>query len=240
MKIQTVVMRHSEDISWTDYLEDVVIYNKGNKTNSKHKVVNLPNLGMYHGSQLYHIIKNYYNLADITWFIQGHPFDGDLETHHKWGNNKNDIFSMRDYYTSIPNGEYMSRPPFNQHIGNKYISPPNYNQRHHGEFIKYTADWKEWTHLLDPYNKIDWNVPIRFYRNGHSGITKEAILSNPIEYYIMLIDHWRYSNPVAEWNTESSQNFIFNVDNSGKLFDFGHNDFDFSNNKDYNEWIYEI
>ena len=79
-----------------------------------------------------------------------------------------------------------------------------------------------------------------FYRNGQIGISKEAILSNPKEYYILLIDHWKYSNPLAEWITESTQSFIFNSDLKGKYIDYGHADLDFSNLKNYKEWFYEL
>ena len=49
MNRQIVVCRYDEDISWTKSLENVVIYNKGDAIKTNHKVINLPNLGMFHG-----------------------------------------------------------------------------------------------------------------------------------------------------------------------------------------------
>lgn len=240
MDLQIVIMKYNEDVRWTEHLDSVIIYNKGVETISKHKVINLPNLGMGFASMLYHIIKNYDNLAEVTVFLPGNPFDGVHEEARNWKNDLIGIRSIVDYYSYIPKGEYMSSHTMLQHIGDKYYQPPNYNQRHHDEFIKFTVNWTEWIKLLDPYNQINWYEPIRFYKNGHFGITKEAILSNPIEYYIMMIDHWKYSNPVADWNSESTLNFLFNVANDGKIYNFGHNDFDYSNLKNYEEWLYEF
>jgi hypothetical protein len=240
MDKQIVVCRYNEDISWTDSLDNVIIYNKGEKIDSKHKVVNLPNLGMFHGSQLYHIIENYDNLADVTIFLQGWPFDGVFETYNKWENNKIGLENIILYYSYIGEDRILCYHSHQQSIGDMFVCPPNYNQRHHNEFIRNTVDWNEWLALIDPNKKIDWNKKIPFFRNGHIGISKKAILSNPKEYYILLIDHWKYSNPLTEWLTESTQNFIFNSDIYGRFCDFGHGDLDFSNLKDYKLWMYEI
>ena len=240
MNRQVVIMKHNEDVRWTEHVDNVIIYNKGVHTASKHKVINLPNLGMGFASMLYHIIKNYDNLADVTLFLPGNPFDGVHEETRKWKNDLDGINSIINYYSHIPKGEYMSVHTLLQYIGDKYNQPPNYNQRHHDEFIKFTVNWPEWIKLLDPYGKINWYEPIRFYKNGHSGVTKEAILSNPIEYYIMMIDHWKYSNPVADWNSESTLNFLFNVGNDGKIHDFGHHSFDYSNLPNYEDWLHEL
>jgi hypothetical protein len=101
-------------------------------------------------------------------------------------------------------------------------------------------NWNEWLKLIDPYNKIDWNKKIPFYRNGHIGVSKKAILSNPKEYYILLLKYWKYSNPVPEWFGESTHHFIFNSDENGKYCDFGHSKLDFSKLEDYKSWLYEL
>jgi len=240
MDKQIVVCRFNEDISWTERLENVIIYNKGEKIKSKHKVVNLPNLGMFHASELYHIIENYDNIADITVFIQGWPFDGEFETYYKWENNSLGLNNIITYYSTLHTGKMLSHESYTQKIGNLFECPPNYNQRHHNEFIKYTADWKEWQKLIDPKGLIDWNDTMPLFRNGHIGVSKRAILSNPKEYYILLLDHWKYSNPIAEWMTESTHQFIFNTDTKGNYIDLGHSELDFSNLKDYKTWLHEI
>lgn len=240
MEFQIVVMRYMEDISWVENLENVIIYNKGNAIKTRHKVVNLPNIGMYHASQFYHCIKNYDNLADFTLFIQANPFDGVLETKLNIENTSAGIDKMLSYYRSIPIGEMSSIPP-RQHILHKaYDQPFNWNQRHHDYFITYTHNWQDFLdELIDPTRLINWKLPTRFYKNGHICLKKEAILSNPIEYYIKLMQYWKYDVPCGEWFAESILGLIFNVGNNGKLINLKHSDIDFSNLEDYEEWAFE-
>lgn len=236
---EIVLARYKEDISWANILNNVTIYNKGPKVESKHKVINLPNLGMQGASQIYHCYKNYDNLADITIFLQAWPWDGTLEEQMGWKNDTEGIIKMISYYSDIPEGKYMSRPAFQQTIANIYDCPTNYNQRHHEFFITNTVNWAEWMNLLDPYKKIDPYKPWSFYRNGHYALKKEAIRSNPKEYYEMLLDHWKYDVPIVEWLAESSLQFIFNIDSNCEIIDLGHSDFDFTNNKNVSEWLQE-
>lgn len=72
-----VVSRYSEDITWTELIDDVTIYNKGSteKLDTKHVVKQLENIGREGETYLHHIIDNYDNLHDYTIFCQGFPFE---------------------------------------------------------------------------------------------------------------------------------------------------------------------
>ena len=241
MEFQIVVMRYMEDISWVENLENVIIYNKGNAIKTRHKVVNLPNIGMYHASQFYHCIKNYDNLAEMTLFIQANPWDGELEVSKGFANSSDGIVNMINYYRDIPDGEMSSLPPYMHHLHNWYIQPFNWNQRHHNYFIKYTHNWQDFIdELIDPSRLINWKLPTRFYKNGHICLKKEAILSNPIEYYIKLMQYWKYDVPCSEWFAESILGLIFNIGNDGKLVNLNHEIINYSNLEDYSKWAYEI
>ena len=238
---QFVVCRFNEDISWTEWLdEDVLIYNKGEIIQSKHRVINLPNLGMFHGTQLYHIVENYENLADVTVFLQGWPFDAVIAEHYGWDYSLSGLEKILSFYLSIGSDKMASTHSHVQLVKDLFEAPPNYNQRHHNEFVKYTFDWYEWLKIIDPKSKVNWDIEMPFFRNGQIGLSKKAILSNPKEFYILLLDHWKYSNPVAEWATESTQHIIFNSDIDENFIDYEHESLDFSNLKNYKEWIYEI
>lgn len=237
MEKQIVIIRYNEDVSWAECLDNVIIYNKGTLIDSKHKVVNLPNLGMYHASQFYHCIENYDNLADKTLFIQGNPWDGDFEIKYNFKNNPSDVKRLVDRYFNFPKNEEVSDNNFWILIGDRYNCPSNYNQRHHGFFITYDLTWHTWLNeYLDPLNKIDWYKNTRFYRNGHIALSRDAIRSNCKEYYIKIMQHMKYDVPILEWISESCLNFIFNIDNNGNIVDLGHNYLNFDNLEDYNIW----
>lgn len=79
MPIEFVIAKYKEDMSWTKDLAPhiVTIYDKSTGE--------LPNVGREAHTYLYHIVKNYDKLNDVTVFLQGNPFDhvtleGDLNT----------------------------------------------------------------------------------------------------------------------------------------------------------------
>ena len=224
MKYQTVIIRYNEDISWAEHLKyPAIVYNKGEDVISKHPVVKLKNIGMYMASQLYHCIDNYDNLADWTFFVQGHPWDGDFEKYNHLSNSRNDVRDFEYFYYSGPPDQQASLNYFLRTIGDlTYVQPPNYNQRHHDYFVKYTHTWNEWIDEIDPYKKIDLNSQSRFYRNGHITLSKESIRSNTKEWYLKILDYLRYDVPCIEWYAESTHNFIFNINNQGHIEDYGH------------------
>jgi hypothetical protein len=74
MRIDVVVARYREDISWIsdpvfrNY--NVLVYNKYEQSG-----LVLPNIGRESHTYVYHIVQNFDNLADVTAFVQGNPFD---------------------------------------------------------------------------------------------------------------------------------------------------------------------
>lgn len=82
MKVELVVARYQEDVSWvTNLLDtcDVVIYTKGQvpffETGTGNpKNIRIPNIGREAHTYLYHIYNNLNRLYDYTLFAQGDPF----------------------------------------------------------------------------------------------------------------------------------------------------------------------
>lgn len=74
-----VVARYEEDISWVknipeDLYTRMIIYNKGTDAEfdlPKSQVIPLPNFGREGHTYLTHIVNNYDNLPDITFFVPG-------------------------------------------------------------------------------------------------------------------------------------------------------------------------
>ena len=71
-----VVARFNEDIKWLNGItsvDKIFLYNKGEKTDFES--VELPNINREAHTYIYHIVNNYEDLADLTFFCQGNPFD---------------------------------------------------------------------------------------------------------------------------------------------------------------------
>lgn len=76
MNRHLVVSRYNENVDWikeVDSSTKVFLYNKGTPPKAEH--IQLPNVGRESHTYLYHIIKHYEKLPDITIFVQGNPFD---------------------------------------------------------------------------------------------------------------------------------------------------------------------
>jgi hypothetical protein len=74
-RAEIVVAQYREDTTWTDNISNatITIYNKGG-TDNKGGIA-LPNYGREAHTYLHHIIKQYDNIAPVTIFTQGTPFD---------------------------------------------------------------------------------------------------------------------------------------------------------------------
>ena len=242
MDKQIVITRYKEDLSWTQYLEaNTIIYSKGGTADTKHKIIQMPNIGMGGASIWYHIIENYDNLADITLFIEGWPFDAQFESSRGWKNDEESVKALEEYYFNIHPNFIASSNCYGTILGNRFDSPPNYNQRHHDCFVYYSTSWKEWVdEILDPTHLINFDEVTPMFRNGHISLTKQAIKANSKDYYKKIMNHWKYDNPLGEWLFEITAAFIFNIGPNGRYKDYRHDLVDTSNIPDYKTWMYEI
>ncbi len=81
--MELVVARYQEDLQWIRRVPKrfhVTVYNKGEDAPALPKrrqleVVSLPNTGREEQAYLEHIVRRYDDLADLTVFAQGKPFD---------------------------------------------------------------------------------------------------------------------------------------------------------------------
>ena len=72
---ELIVALYHEDINWLKDIKDykITIYNKGDR--EIEDSIKLPNIGRETHTYFYHIVNNYDNLADYTFFSQGSPHD---------------------------------------------------------------------------------------------------------------------------------------------------------------------
>lgn len=72
--LEIVVAKYHEDLTWAEkYKKFLTVYNKGPDLVNIGEVVSLKNIGREAHTYLYHIVYNYYSLADYTCFLQGNP-----------------------------------------------------------------------------------------------------------------------------------------------------------------------
>ncbi len=81
--LELVVARHHEDLAWLRRVPKeftITVYNKGDEMPAAHS---LPNIGREAHTYLHHLAERHAYLADITVFVQGHPFDHAPDLHER-------------------------------------------------------------------------------------------------------------------------------------------------------------
>jgi hypothetical protein len=79
--LELVVARHEEDLSWLKRVPPtfrVTVYNKGRPLPH---TTRLPNIGREAHTYLHHLAERRSDLADVTVFVQGRPFDHAPDLH---------------------------------------------------------------------------------------------------------------------------------------------------------------
>lgn len=209
---EIVVARYNENMNFI--MQDpfknfnVTCYNKGINhpiCNLSCNIINIPNVGRCDHTYLYHIIANYYNLAEVTIFLPASCMD-----EHKISKTLRTIKLALETKKSVIIGDRLNnvaKDLYDFQLDN-YICTNNENKLINPEIelekcsIRPYGKW---------YNKNFGNLKITII-NFFSifAISKKDILQHPREYYINLINYInKHSNPEAGHYVERSWAAIF-------------------------------
>ncbi len=225
LEIVLVVARYNEDLEWlreepfSKYY--TIIYNKGVNDKfykpSNSKIINLENIGRCDHTYIYHIIKNYNNLANVTIFLPG-----SINLPYKINKAKKTVkMAAENGKTCIYYDGY-----FKEGVANKYydfqLSHWSSSDPKNKQIISNTSSGSELTPAdIRPFGK--WydahfnNIKAKhvvYY--GIFAISKETIKNNSKKYYSDLIKEFKKSsNPEVGHYFERSWFAIFKIVNDG-------------------------
>ena len=199
MEYQIVVARYNEDISYLSIFKNIIIiYNKGiDNLPFNFTSIKLPNIGRESHTYLYHIIKNYDNLANKTLFIHG---------------------NIKDHNT-LPLIDYFNKE--NHFIGNKTFVDINLIKNYIYHSGKYLKDLNEGKMIKSLYKPIDWIKMIgidisneitnfEMVWGANFSVSKELIHKKPKIFYENLIKYVEYhANPEEGHYFERSWYLIY-------------------------------
>jgi hypothetical protein len=114
-QFEIVITRFNEDLSWTDGIEHLcTVYNKGEPfSKGACKVVTVPNYGLGTETILRHMVEQYNNLSDVTFFCQATLCDREdqplypLETYARCG--IDDIVCVKEDLWELPTARFRWR-----------------------------------------------------------------------------------------------------------------------------------
>jgi hypothetical protein len=223
---EVVVAAYDRDLSWLSELDNDIkktVYRKGIKVNDTEIFIE-ENIGRDVHSFFNHIYTNYYNLSDLTFFVQDYPFDhwenvieivnGGIESC-----NEKATLKIEGYY-----GFHWNSIKVHSEKGGLMWNL--YKSNHHGDgnILACLSNGMPQDH--NPNLNVDryWDMLFseqlpgvyEFIPGGHFGITKEQILLRSKEFYKVIVDLLS-SDVNTPWVIERLECYIFNPKYKTKL-----------------------
>ena len=203
MKMQIVVARYNENIDHLEFFNDItVIYNKGDDTINPifKNIIKLINVGREEHTYLYHIINNYDNLAERTFFMQGKTDDHKMLEFIEYFKNKSFVGKISNLYI-----ELLKKPI---EFDKKYLLSFKNNSLLRSIYTPYQFI----TNILN----IDISNDIKFDMvwGANFSVSRYLIHKKPIEFYKNIIKYLEfYNNPEEGHFFERSWYLIYNHPN---------------------------
>ncbi len=177
---QIVVAKYNENLKWLDnYKHLATIYDKSD--NPIDGSIKLVNVGRETHTYLYHIIKNWDNLSENTFFTQGNlsedhkPYP--LETYLL---KKKKILFFSHFFCK--NIKFRNNSKYLSFDGKWKRDFDNYSMKR--SHLSFEDFWKMINdQLIDDYSNFKWS------HGGIFSVNRKLIKSKPIEYYINLIKY---------------------------------------------------
>lgn len=173
--LEIVVTRFDENLNYLKNYEDfLTVYNKGKCDLSLNcKIVKRPNIGNDPESLFYHIVNNWDNLSDVTFFCQGDINDrsDQLITYSDFENyiNTNDIYFFKKRY-DLPN---YNEKFLNFNISFKELYKEIFNEEYKKDFAWVAGNW------ISVKKDIIKNVPYSIYQKMLNLFDKYKIKNDP-------------------------------------------------------------
>lgn len=173
--LEIVVTRFDENLNYLKNYEDfLTVYNKGKCDLSLNcKIVKRPNIGNDPESLFYHIVNNWDNLSDVTFFCQGDINDrsDQLITYSDFENyiNTNDIYFFKKRY-DLPN---YNENFLNFNISFKELYKEIFDEEYKKDFAWVAGNW------ISVKKDIIKNVPYSIYQKMLNLFDKYKIKNDP-------------------------------------------------------------
>jgi hypothetical protein len=213
---EVVIALYNRDIDWINQLNSdvkVTIYRKGDLSFHPNEIFLSNNVGRDVHTFFYHIVTNYNNLSDYTFFSQDYPFDH-IQNYvgvingkkHDWTNISNHHF---EGYWGLHWAEVMwPLQPATQFEGMVNVDDIK-GRPHHWEDLPIEEYWNELFDHPCPEN-------VEYTPGGHFGISKEQIQMRSISFYQRILDYLE-NEFLSPWIIERLEPYIFNSTIKAKI-----------------------
>jgi hypothetical protein len=220
MKKELVIAAYDKDLSWVKSLNDdvkITIYRKGINNNGNNEIFLEVNKGRCVHSFFNHILTNYNNLSDYTFFVQDYPFD-------HW---ENAVEVVNGTHEDFVNNSQLTIGGYFGYHWNSITVPSEKggimwtlsNSQQHGDGKVLVCFSNGYPQDSNPNIDVDryWRVLFEneppqnyeFMPGGHFGITKEQVKIRSKEFYQKIVDVL-IETEHTPWVIERLECYIFN------------------------------
>lgn len=211
--VDIVIARYEEDISWLNELpiryDRLFIYNKGSPiTFSGAYIIELPNLGRESHTYFHHVINNYHNLADLTYFLPGSVWTTDFKKIKLLKTIENLKTDFRSTIVGISNEEYKKN--LDNFVIDTYEVTNETNRKKNPDANLVKSElrpFKVWFDAHFPGEKVKC-----VGYNGIMAVTRESIQKRSIDEYAWLKQEHSIKNAEVVHFSERAWSNIFSTD----------------------------
>ncbi|MCA9319316.1 MAG: DUF3431 domain-containing protein [Salinibacterium sp.] len=171
--LELVVARYAEDLKWLRRVPRafrITVYDKGGDLEN---AIPLRNVGYEAHTYLHHVVTRFDDLADLTVFVQGRPFDHVPDLHRRLrrlaeGRESVDAFRWLGFVVDYDDsrGERLFRP-WSKNVDGRFLDLEGFCQSLWGESAPET---------------------FVFYPGGQFGVRAEQIRRQPASFYERALD----------------------------------------------------
>lgn len=200
--LELVVARCTEDLSWlrrvpTDFT--VTVYDKGDGSSGGSR---LPNIGREAQTYLHHLAERHATLADLTVFVQGHPFDHAPDLHTR-------LRSLADGRERVEDFLWLG-----------FLADTD-DPRGRRLFVPWSKNPRREELELDEFHRLLFGTPgpaaYRFFVGAQFAVTRETARVHPPDFYVRA-RQLAESFPLAAHCFERSWDRVFGLDGTtGRL-----------------------
>jgi hypothetical protein len=208
---ELVVSLYNRDLGWLSNVDSSVkktIYRKGSLVTHPDEVFLQNNVGRDVHTFFHHIVSNYSNLSEYTFFSQDFPFDHvqnyielingnrlkwDMEATHTFG-------GYWGFYKSNNLPHILEE---SEQFGGKVLKCTTDGSPHHNGLNLGQA----WEFFFD----VEIPLHFEFTPGGHFCISKEQVHTRPLDFYKKIV-LFLETNEHAPWIVERLEPYIFNLD----------------------------
>lgn len=212
MRKELVIAAYQRDYGWTKYVNydtKITPYRKGQASEDPREIYIENNVGQDVHTFFYHILNNYDNLADVTFFSQDYPFDH-VYNYVDLINGNSTYWDMVarmkiDGYWAFSTATALNWEPHmpkEAYTGNTLLCDSTGAPHHRPSTLNIDTLWKEL--FKDPVPQKYEFVPA-----GHFCVTRDTAHIRSKAFYKKLVSLLESPRPFCPYEVERIESYVF-------------------------------